>query len=113
MPGPWSRQGTRVTVAHMARPQGGLHNERNSTVLAVRIPNALAEAVKADAATKGMNLPEWHRQVIEQALHREPKGVGSAQVAGYDEGKRQGWAHANAAFREALKVAAATLKAGA
>jgi hypothetical protein len=41
---------------------------------------------------------------------RNPQGQGAAQLAGFEEGRKQGWAHANQVFREALNIALGKLK---
>ena len=74
----------------------------------MRVPNELAEAVTK--AAQGIGTPEWLRQAIQRALGAPPLAVGSAQAAGFEAGKRQGWAHANKVFRDALGVAAKELK---
>jgi hypothetical protein len=96
----------------MARSRGGSYTERDSVVLGFRIPLTVAEDIyRAAGADKGSALAEWLRLAVQQALHRGmPLGRGGALAAGYEEGKRQGWAHANTIFREALGVAAAKLK---
>jgi hypothetical protein len=95
----------------MARQRGGHHNERNSTVLGVRLPNEEAADIYAAAgADHGSPLAEWLRTAIRQALRKGPLAAGSATAEGFAEGKRQGWAHANKVFREALGVAAGKLK---
>ena len=87
----------------MARQRGGQHNERNSRVLGVRLPEEEAAAVYVAAgAEHGSALAEWLRLAIRQALRKGPAGQGAAALEGYTEGKRQGWAHANKVFREAL-----------
>jgi hypothetical protein len=91
----------------MPRPPGP-NNRRDSTVLAVRVPNKVADAVYTLAGSR--NAAEWLRLTIQQALNKTPLAPGTATTAGYIEGKRQGWAHANKVFREALDVAAEKLK---
>ena len=59
--------------------------------------------------------PEGLPEFLRRALHATAFGkldfaLGAAQAAGYEEGKRQGWAHANTVFRKALQQAAAELK---
>lgn len=93
----------------MPRPPGP-HNARDSRVLAVRVPNEVADALEAKAGG-----PEGLPEFLRRALHAAALGklgwaLDPAQAAGYDEGKRQGWAHANRVFREALQKAAAELK---
>jgi hypothetical protein len=96
----------------MPRPRGGSHNKRNSTVLGVRLPNEEATAIYAAAgADHGSLLAEWLRLAIAQALRKGVElGAGGAQMAGYEEGKAQGWAHANKVFREALVMAVTKLQ---
>ena len=97
----------------MPRPPGP-HNARDSQPLAVRVPNELyARIVKAcggEAAFKG-NFPAWARRAFAAAAG-SPRGgnLGDAQLEGFEEGHRQGWAHANRVFREALQGALAKLK---
>jgi hypothetical protein len=80
--------------------------------LSVRVPDAVAEAVYTAAGSQdGSALAEWLRLAVMQALRGgSPLGRGAATAAGYEEGKRQGWAAGNAALREALKAAYAKLK---
>lgn len=74
--------------------------------VATRLPNDLYQAALAAAGGKE-GLTEWFRRVVHAAVHGKLSyALGPAQAAGYEEGKRQGWAHANKVFREALKVAA-------
>jgi hypothetical protein len=92
----------------MARPRGGPHNERNSTVLSIRVPNELAEAIyTAAGAREGSQLAAWLRWALQTGLG---KPMPPAMVRGFEEGRRQGWVHANKIFHEALKVAAEKLK---
>jgi len=87
----------------------GPHNERDSKVLAFRVPNEVAEAVLVASGGEA-GKAEWLRLAVRQALTKVPLGAGTAQALGFAEGKKQGWAFANAAFREALNVAAEKLK---
>jgi hypothetical protein len=78
---------------------------RNTVVLALRVPIATAEAIYAAAGGKE-RFAEWASRTFQQHLTDKPLGM----TAGFEEGKRQGWAHANMVFREALKVAVEKLK---
>jgi hypothetical protein len=79
-------------------------------VLAVRVPNVVAEALEIKAGGPEA-LPEFLRRALYAAASSKLNVTRSgAQLEGYDEGKRQGWAHANRVFREALQKAAAELK---
>ena len=104
----------------MPRPAGP-HSEGKSRPLAVRVPDDLYQAILEAAGVPIINgepdedafkqrFPEWARGVFRTATGKSFKTLGAAQLGGYEEGRRQGWAHANAAFREALKVAAEQLK---
>jgi hypothetical protein len=94
----------RATVASMAR------KERDTTVLSFRVPNPLAEAIYTRAGTepgaKDGALTAWLIRTLQQALTGKAPGAS----VGFEEGKRQGWAHANKVFREALGEAAEKLK---
>jgi hypothetical protein len=93
----------------MARPKGGAYTKEKSQPLAFRLPNELVDAAVARAGGKE-NLNAWAREVIRRELAGKPQGLSEAQLMGYEEGKRQGWAHANKAFREALGEAVKKLK---
>ena len=94
----------------MPRPRGGRHTLEKSTVLAVRVPNEVAEALLTAAGSEDA-LPEYLRHVLHAAAFGKLDfALGPVQAAGYNEGKRQGWAHANAVFRKALGAAVAELK---
>lgn len=97
----------------MPRPPGP-HNERDSQPLAVRVPNELYDRIVAacgGAETFKANFPAWARRAFSAAVG-SPRGgtLGGAQLDGFEEGRRQGWAHANRVFREALERAAKELK---
>jgi hypothetical protein len=64
-----------------------------------------------DEATFKLRFPEWARNAFRAATGK-PIGdsLSGAQMTGYDEGRRAGWAAANRAFCEALKAAYAKLK---
>jgi hypothetical protein len=66
----------------------------------------MAEAIRTKAGDGDGALTAWLTRALQQAL--TGKALGAS--AGFEEGRRQGWARANAAFREALKVAAEKLK---
>jgi len=88
----------------MPRPRGGQYTGERSTPIAFRLPNELLSlAVERAGGREGLN--EWARGVIRQALQGKLAGLSEAQMAGFEEGKRQGWAHANKVFREALQAA--------
>jgi hypothetical protein len=98
----------------MPRPPGPL-NERDSYPVGVRIPKALYERIFAacggTAELFTQNFPAWARRAFSAAVGA-PRGgnLGDAQLSGFEEGRRQGWAHANRVFREALERAAKELK---
>jgi hypothetical protein len=104
----------------MPRPAGP-YSEGKSRPLAVRVPDDLYQAIleaagvpivdgEPDEDAFKQRFPEWARGVFRAATGKGFKTLSGAQLQGYEEGKRQGWARANAAFREALGVAAAKLK---
>jgi hypothetical protein len=87
----------------------------------VRVPNELYEAIleaagipiiddKVDEDAFKRLFPEWARGAFRVAAGKSFKTLATAQLGGYEEGKRQGWAHANKVFRDALGVAAKQLK---
>jgi hypothetical protein len=82
----------------------------------VRVPrelyNCIVDACGGEAAFKAA-FPTWARRAFSAAVGA-PRGgnLGDAQLSGFEEGRRQGWAHANAVFRQALQRAAAELKGG-
>jgi hypothetical protein len=89
---------------------GTRYAEKTSTVRAVRIPTAMADAIDVEAGGS-TGFAEWARQAFALALRGgRMAGQGTATAEGFAEGKRQGWAHANKVFREALGVAAEKLK---
>lgn len=82
----------------MPRPRG-LHGRNESTALAVRVPDALLARIhRAAGATGGSQLAEWHRNVLRRSV-----GVPLDYDAGYEEGKAQGWAEAQARMTTALR----------
>jgi hypothetical protein len=93
----------------MSRPRGGVYTDEKSKPIAFRLPNELIAAA-IERAEGIENLNAWAREVIRRELQGPPQGLAAAQRQGFDEGKRQGWAHANAVFRKALGVAVAELK---
>jgi hypothetical protein len=78
----------------------------DSTVLSVRVPKVLAEAIRTKAGDGDGALAAWLIRTLQQALTGKAPGAS----AGFEEGKRQGWARANKVFREALGEAAEKLK---
>jgi hypothetical protein len=89
--------------------------------VSLRLPNDLYEAVcaaagiplidgEADKEAFKRLFPEWGRNALRAATGRGARTPTEAMTEGFAEGKRQGWAHANAVFREALGVAAKKLK---
>lgn len=98
----------------MPRPPGPFGVD-DSCPLTVRIPNELYDRIfAACGGTKEAfhaNFPAWARRAFSAAVG-SPRGgtLGSAQLEGFEEGRRQGWAHANKVFREALEQAVAKLK---
>ena len=93
----------------MPRPRGGSYTDEKSKPVAFRLPNELVAAA-VDRAGGAENLNAWAREVIRRELQGRVQGLAPAQQQGFDEGKRQGWAHANKVFREALGVAVGKLK---
>jgi hypothetical protein len=104
----------------MPRPTGPQSAGRSHS-LAVRVPDELYGAILEAAGIPIINdavdeeafkrlFPEWARSAFRSAAGRDFKTLSTAQLGGYEEGKRQGWAHANKVFREALGVAAEKLK---
>jgi len=93
----------------MARPRGGEYTGERSTPIAFRLPNELVDAAVERAGGREA-ISEWARGIIRRELAGRPQGLSEAQLQGYEEGKRQGWAHANRAFREALRVAVEKLQ---
>jgi len=97
----------------MPRPPGP-HNERDSRPLAVRVPlelyDRIVKACGGEEAFK-QNFPAWARRAFAAAVG-SPRGgnLGDAQLSGFEEGRRQGWAHGNQVFRAALERAAKELK---
>lgn len=81
--------------------------KERSRVYGVRVSEELAAAIDAAA---GPQPAEWFRKVLAAAVGQSPHTKSDAVMEGFEEGKRQGWAHANAVFREALGVAAKKLK---
>ena len=82
----------------MPRPRGP-HGSDNSVVLAVRVPlSAAAKVYDQAGAERGSALAEYLRSLIRRGV-----GIPLDFQAGYEEGKMQGWAEANANFRAALK----------
>jgi hypothetical protein len=78
----------------------GPHNERDSTVVAVRVPNEMLQAAVASCGGDRSGLSAWLRNVIRYAC-QTPIDYG----AGYDEGYRAGWNAANTKFKAALRKA--------
>src|SRR5262249_53669138 len=84
----------------MPRPRGP-HGARESTVIAVRVPDAVLQRIYAAAgATSGPQLAEWHRNALRRAV-----SVPLDYKAGYEEGKAAGWTDAQERLRAALKGA--------
>ena len=97
----------------MPRPPGP-NNKRDSLPLAVRVPLELYDRIVAACGGEEAftaNFPAWARRAFSAAVGA-PRGgnLGDAQLSGFEEGRRQGWAHANQVFREALSKAAEKLK---
>lgn len=105
----------------MPRPAGPQSAGRSHS-LAVRVPDELYTSIleaagipvdadgNADEEAFKRSFPEWARNAFRGASGKGFKTLSSAQLGGYEEGKRQGWAHANKVFREALGVAAEKLR---
>jgi hypothetical protein len=79
---------------------------RDTVVLSLRVPKPFAEAIHTKAGTGDGALTAWLIRTLQQALTGKAPGAS----AGFEEGRRQGWAHANKVFREALGMAAEKLK---
>lgn len=98
----------------MPRPPGP-HNERDSYPVGVRVPKELYKCIfEACGGTRESfqaNFPTWARRAFAAAAG-SPRGgnLGDAQLSGFEEGRRQGWAHGNRVFRAALERAAKELK---
>jgi hypothetical protein len=93
----------------MPRYRDGSLTKTGSTVVTFRVPNALLAQIHVLAGSK-THLGEWARALFQAAVAGTAAGVGTLQAQGYEEGKRQGWAHANSVYRAALKVAVEKLK---
>lgn len=77
-----------------------------STVLSLRLPDDLAEAIDAAAADAGAtSTSEWARNALRDAVG-QPLGID----AGYREGFAAGWSDANDRIRLALGEAAKQLR---
>jgi hypothetical protein len=92
----------RPTLPFMAK-------KRDTVVLAVRVSIPFAEKVYARAGGKDQ-FAIWMHALLEAAVLGRAPGLGSLQTQGFQTGLRQGWAHANTIFREALGAAAVKLK---
>jgi hypothetical protein len=92
------------------RPPGGQLTADTSRPFAVRLPAAVADALDALIPGGHDNFAPWARQHFAELVGMGPRSKGAAMAEGFEEGKRQGWAHANKVFREALGSAAAKLK---
>jgi len=93
----------------MPRRKSGDLTLAGSTVVTFRVPNDLLARTLTVAGGKE-HLAEWARALFQAAVAGKAPGLGTLQAQGYEEGKRQGWAHANKVFREALGVAVEKLK---
>lgn len=80
----------------MTRTRTGQHTDRDSTVLAVRVPNTLVTTIMAACGGQSA-FAEWARNVFRRACD-----IPLDFDAGYKEGYSAGWAEANAKFRSAL-----------
>jgi hypothetical protein len=89
------------------KPRPGITGD--TLVLSARVPETLYNAAVATAGGKA-ELGRWLRSIVSAAVAGKPQGAGALQSQGFQEGKRQGWAHGNAVFREALQAATAKLK---
>ncbi len=70
--------------------------ERDTVVLAVRVPIPFAAKVHARAGGKEQ-FASWMRALLEAAVLGKAPGLGSLQTQGFQTGLRQGWAAGNAA----------------
>ncbi len=77
----------------------GSFSRAGSTVIAVRVPNDLAEAAYARCGGKE-SFAQWMRDVIRYACSKPLD-----RDAGYQEGFAAGWSDANRKFRSALQGA--------
>ncbi len=82
----------------MPRPRGP-HGRNDSTVLAVRVPLHLKEAILQDCGGQ-QEFAQWARNHFRQACR-----IPLDREVGYDEGYSAGWADANKRFRDAVKKA--------
>lgn len=82
---------------------GGPLAQDESAVITVRVPQALAEAIRAAAGET--NVADWCRHVFKQATGYNTQ-LGAAFAAGVEhaEGWRAGWDEANRQFRRALEA---------
>jgi len=80
----------------MARPKGGLYNVRDSTPIALRVPNELLAQAHERCGGKAA-LTEWLRNHLRIAC-----AIPLDFDAGYYEGRAAGWAEANKQFRSRM-----------
>jgi hypothetical protein len=110
----------RASLQNMPRKPGP-QSAAKSHPVSLRLPNDLYEAVcaaaripvvdgEADKDAFKQLFPEWGRNALRAATGRSARTPTEAMKEGFAEGKRQGWAHSNKVFREALGVAAGKLK---
>ena len=94
----------------MPRPNRSGLTDATSRPFAVRLPAAVADALDALIPGGHANFAPWARQHFAELVGMGPRNKGAAMAEGFEEGKRQGWAHANKVFREALQAAAERLR---
>ena len=93
----------------------GPHSVRDSITIALRIPKAMHEGICKACGISSLEdwkkiFPEWGRNALRAAVSKGKTTLAGAQLDGYDEGWKAGWAHANRVFREALTKALGKLK---
>lgn len=86
----------------MARRSGGLYGRDTSETITVRVPQELAQAMRAAAGNT--NVADWARALFRRGTSFGTQ-LGAAFIQGVEhaEGWRAGWDAANRQFREALR----------
>ena len=80
---------------------GNLGEQRGGTVITVRVPADLAEAI--NTAASSTNVADWCRALFRNATsYRSQLGAAFAAGVEHAEGWRAGWDAANRQFRKAL-----------
>ena len=83
---------------------------RNTTVIPIRVPNDLLQAIKARATSQGQAVSPWALDKLHVAVYGQLGDATNAHGPSWDAGRRAGWFAANAAFRKALKLTSDELK---